>query len=457
MPTPKPARQSVSVAEIMKTKTDGMNPERRAALMDDFVEYRPRLYKQLQLPSYVHAYSLAIEYMQEWYLSNFPKNYFKYVYLNGKHVLDDWRQFNRYNIKHEKPMLAIIPSVNTDWDRDNVDMYMGTKDLMLRRSTAQQSFFRDYERMQFLYLQMREMEMNFTFRNRVSTRSQQLDLYNKMELWFRNGTTQTALVNADFHIPKEIIQNIAQDAYFDLDNEGNVINIIEFSQYMNTHSDLPVLFKLRAINQKPEWFIRATGLRAHIAIMEKLQLDDGERSGKLDTNFHVEMNCRLRIPIPHFYAYMSQDPIKQTISVREKQPSIGIYTIEHYNFPPQNENGWPIIAQTSYLCDKGEQYIDFSPLFRNSNWNITKVIEFNNKLGINSNACIDVKALYSAKDPRQINYHIDFNKMKLIIEDDIDMDLCVDMAIYADMNYINNTIINIENYDKSRIQKDKQQ
>jgi hypothetical protein len=67
------------------------------------------------------------------------------------------------------------------------------------------------------------MEMNFTFRIRVNSRSEQLDLYNKMELWFRIGTTQQDNLSADFHIPFDIIFQIAKDANFEVDEEKMII------------------------------------------------------------------------------------------------------------------------------------------------------------------------------------------------------------------------------------------
>ena len=103
------AREKVSINDIINYKIDQMTPEeKRVAVPRDFVAYKPKLYKSLVCPSYVHGYSLAIEYMKKWFLSKFDKKYFKFVHINGKHVLDDWKHFNNYNIVREKPMLAIV-------------------------------------------------------------------------------------------------------------------------------------------------------------------------------------------------------------------------------------------------------------------------------------------------------------------------------------------------------------
>lgn len=448
-------RRKVSIADMVYENSKNLPAHRRAEILDCFAAYRPRLYKSLQLPSYVHAYSLAIEYMTNWYLKEFDSDYYKTVHINGKHVLDDWMHFNNYNIKREKPMLAVVPTVNTDYDRENIDMYLGGKDIMLRKSEAQKSFMRDYENMQFLYLQMREMEMNFNFRSRVGTKAEQFDLYNKLELWFRVGQTQTDYLSADFHIPYDMILNIAADADFEI-KDNKVVNIIEFLNYLNTHSDLPIIYKMRAINQKPEFFVRVKGLRAHITIRDLLQLDDGERDGKLDTNFHIDMQCQLKIPIPHFYAYMAEDPIKQTIRVAEHSEGIGIYTIENLIFKPENDKHWLLIAQSSYSCEEGEKEIDLSPIMQNKDWEVNKVIDYNNQLGVSNDSFLEVAVWLAGGDivhrrPRVVAAHMDYKNMKLHIDDDVfDKDI-LDFAIYCDMNYVNMMMVNINNYGDNRI------
>ena len=137
-----------------------------------------------------------------------------------------------------------------------------------------------------------------------------------MELYFRNGGTQYEYISVDFHVPKYIILAIAKKACFEIKND-EVVDIIDFIQYLNKHSNYPFLFKLRAINQKPEYFIRINDVYTHITVRDKLQLDDGERDGKLDFNFHVEMNTILEIPIPHFFMFYSADEMQGSVTVKE--------------------------------------------------------------------------------------------------------------------------------------------
>lgn len=444
-------RKRISINDIKRSLAEDMTPQQRAELPRDFFEYRPKLYKNLVLPSYVHGYSLAIEYMKKWFIEKFPKDFFKLIHINGKHVLDDWKHFNNYNIVREKPMVAIVPTVEYEYDRDMLDVYLADHKLLLARSDYQQSFIKDYESMTFLYMQMRALKMNFNFKIRVETKAEQLDLFNRMELWFRIGATQHERLSADFHIPYDIMINIAEANKFEVKN-GKIVDIVEFLAYLNSHSDLPIIFKLRAINQKPEFFARVNEMYVHIACKDKINIDDGERSGQLDTNFHLEFQAVLTIPIPHFYAYFSQQDIIHTIGVSETNPnSIGVYSINNFEIPPENESGWGRIALTGYMCEKEEKEIDISPIL-NSGGNISKVIRFTLNNYISPNLFLDIKIYRGDDKEKLIPFTMDYEKMIIQLKEPMEREEAIDIVIYGDKEYINNTMININNLKDSRIE-----
>ena len=52
-------------------------------------EIADELYTNLAIPSYVHAYSVAIDYMYKWFEKKFEKDFFVGgIYVDGKHVLE---------------------------------------------------------------------------------------------------------------------------------------------------------------------------------------------------------------------------------------------------------------------------------------------------------------------------------------------------------------------------------
>lgn len=409
-----------------------------------------KLHSNLAMPSYVHGYSIAIQFMYDWFKSKFPKDYFKGgIFVDGKNVIDDYKSLNKDIIKRINPRARIGVNVQYDYDREMLDTYLAPPNLYLRKSRLTESFFKDYENSMFLGLEMRALRMEFNFKVRVNSRSEQLDLYSRMAMYFRNGSTMHENLSMDFHIPKQIILNIAIKAGFEIKN-NEVVDIISFLSYLNSHSDLPFLFKLRAINQKAEYFIRMRDLYTHIDCRDKLQLDDGERDGKLDYNFHVEMNAILTIPIPHFYAFYSMHELTIGIDVKENDDNcIAIYSISNYDIPNEDENGWIRAAITDYSTDKGDTEMDLSSIFCGDN-PLAKAIEHDLTKGLSPYHFINIKIYRNSNMDKSCNIRMDWNKKIAYFESEQDEDI-LHIAIYYDREYINELDIELNKYNNSRI------
>lgn len=411
------------------------------------------LYATLALPSYVHGYSLGIEYMYNWFKSKFPDDFFKGgIYIDGKHVLDDYKRLNDHYMKNiikgENPRARMAPVVEYDWDREGIDVYQGPPQVYLRRSKYEDSFFKDYERGLFLGMKTREMRMDVAYKVRVNSRSQQLDTYNRMELYCRNGATQYEYISVDFHIPKYIMLSIADKAGFEIKN-SEVVNVIEFVQYLNRHSEIPFLFKMRAINQQPEYFIRINKLYTHIAIRDKLSLDDGERDGKLDLNFGIEMATILDMPIPHYFSYYAASPIMSDVKVVEaNEGCVAIYSINIVDIPNVNEHGWNIVAVTEYKTDEGDKTIDLNPIFAGDN-PLHRAINHELTNGISPDRFIDIKIFRDDDISKVPEYKIDWQKMELEFRYPEDEEM-LQIAIYYDHEYINELETELGKYNNSR-------
>ena len=437
-------REPISTNEIEK-KLAYMRRDNRPA------EIRDKLYYNLAVPSYVHGYSLAIEYMYNWFESKFDSNYFKGgIYVDGKHVLDDYKHFSKNVVKGQNPRARIAPTVEFDYDREGLDSYLAPPDLYLRRTDFNESFFKDHTNKLYLGMTMRALRMNFNNKVRVNTRSQQLDIYKKMELAFRIGSTQSENISVDFHIPKFIMLDIAEKSGFKVCN-GEIINIIDFLNYFNQHSDLPCIFKIRAINQKAEFFIRLNGLYTHIDTRDKLQLDDGERDGKLDFNFHVEINCVLTIPIPHFFAYYAASDIYSSVPYIEKnKDTVAIYSINPFEVAKSDEHGWNLAAVTEYQAEDGDTEMDLSSIFTGDNI-LTQAIQHDLTRGVSPYKFINIK-VYRCNDLAiGCPIKMDWNSNIAYFETPEITEKLV-IAIYYDRIYINNLDIELNNYNSSRIE-----
>lgn len=410
------------------------------------------LKRNLSVPSNVHGYSLAIEYMKHWFLKQFDDNYFKSVYIEGKHIMDDLSKFEKaQQTVREKPMLAIVPAVNPDWNRENLDLYLAGRDLILKRSTSyDKGFLQDYESNNFLGIRLRELEMTFTFKIRVGSRAEQLDLLEYMKLSYRVGSTQCEFVDADFHVPYEIMLNIAQDRGFEIyetkDGLLKVKDIEGYLSYLNSHSMLPFIYKFRTINGNSEFFIRLKELHFHISNLDTINIDDGERQGMYDNNFHLEMNVTFRMPVPHFYFYYTNKTLEE--SFKERNKLNGLYTIESFNIEPPmiNDKGWRQFLYTDYVEE--EKFIDrihIRELLENEN--LMKVIENNVKIGLSPSMFVDIK-LYNSQ--KEYNIKMDWENFDIIVDSKFDS-ITSRITIYVDLKYMNEQLITMQNIMDSRV------
>lgn len=454
----------VTITDIVNEKRKSGTDFHMTDLPTDYFLYRPKLYRQLMLPSYVHGYSLAIQFMRDWFVGKFPKEYFKTVYINGKHVLSDWKSFNNYDIKREKPMLSIVPTVNFDYDRESLDLYQGDENLFLRTSDYEQSFLKDFENKQYLYCRMRALQMTFNFRVRLNSRAEQLDAYNRMELWFRIGSTQHTRCSVDFHIPDEAILGLANNVGFELvkNPETGVMSlqkgdICDLVNYLNSHSELPIIYKMRGINQQPGFFLRLNDLYTHIACKDKLQLNDGDQVGKLYDNFDIEMAVTLTIPIPHFFVLFEENYKPQQLMIKDTQldTSLKLYTINPFQIPPTNDKGWNQFALTSYMADANEQCIDVSPILMGGG-NISKVIDYTIKSGIDPRIFIETRVYLSDSEDgaKTVDIDVDYGNKKVYINKPFDKEQMLNLVFYADRKYINDIIVNLDNLKNNNRIKD---
>ena len=411
-----------------------------------------KLYSSLMLPSYVHGYSVAIEYMYKWFTKRFSSDYFKGgVYIDAKNVLDEYKQLYPTPIKRENPRARIACTVDTDFDREDIDVYIAPPELLLRRSKYNDSFFKDYERNMYLGFASRAMRMNFNFKVRVNSRAKQLDLLNQMELYFRIGSTQFEYISVDFHIPKQLILYIAERAGFKV-VAGEVEDTLSFLQYMNQHSDLPVLFKIRAINQKAEYFIRLNDIMAHIKTKDKLQKDDGERDGKLDFNFHVEMDAELTMLVPHFYALYDEEDVRHKLDTKYIENNmVPVYSINVVDPPKVNERGWAQAAITSYQGEVDDIDVDLSMIFSGDNV-LTRAVANSKKIGISPSKYIDIVVYSNIDVAKTYPIRMDWNTYKAkFINGPLPREEIFQIAMYYDREYINDLDTTLGNYNNSRV------
>lgn len=408
-----------------------------------------KLNKYISIPSSVHGYSLAIEYMKSWLINTYPKNFFKTVHVGGKHVYDDYREFKKIQQQIEKPAIAINPSLNTDYNRENVDLIQGGLDIYTRRSPYYDDrFFHDKGSNLAIGIMFKEIEMPFNIKIRVKSRAQQLDLLEYTKINCRIGSTQTHFIDMDCHVPYDIILSLAIDMGFetikDKNSQYHIKDVVSFLNYLNRYSKLPFLYKMRTINGRCEFFIRIKHCHVHISCLDGVQIDDGERQGSLDSNFHLEFNPVLRFSVPAIYSYYSM--AEHRIMNKEVGDIKAMYQIISVKPPETNEKGWDQYLTTQWNDDsKHIDEIHFKELLGNSD--LQRVIEHTVALGLSPSLFMDLKIYNGQQD---LPIYIDWENFVIRVNRDVE-DKVSDIAIYADLLYINRTLANIDNLASDRL------
>lgn len=406
------------------------------------------LYTSIATPSEFNSNSMAMAYMKEWFLKKM-NSYIKFngIYIEGKNIMRDIDNNTiNENIKIEKPTVSINQQIHFDYNRDNLDLYQFGLNTYVRRSTFERSFFKDFDNNLFIAMNMRQLQYTFNFKIKVSSRAQQVDLFNYMNIAFRVGSTESDLIDMDCNIPYNLMLQVAKDAGFEVENDC-VKNPIGFIKYMNEHSpQIPVIYKYRTVNGKDEFFLRLTDMYVNINNTDQLSADDGERLDMVNDNFIIEMNTILKIPAPQMFVYYSTK--SQTI-FDEVKSNIGLYSINVPDFPNVNEKGWNMYLTTDLYEDNPTKpvEVDFKELFKNSE--IEQVINNCKLMYISPSIFIDFKMM---SDSRKVNYKMDWDNM-IAYTDTILKYKSLNIAVYIDGKYFQNELRNIKLMNKKFVSK----
>lgn len=441
-------RTTVKIPKSFNTGNEGFVPLQTN-------KFAPKLYSNLIVAQESMGYSIGIQYVKKYLLDRLPKNYIKYFHLNFKHMMDDFRVFNKQNVKHEKPHAALTPSVEYDYDRENLDMYGSDATTILKRSDYQRSFFKDYDHRVFLGLQMHALKMNFRFKVRVGTRAEQIDLFRRMELVYKIGATHSEDISCDFVIPYELVRNIAALAGFEIDEKTKEIkDPLDFLAYMNKHSDIPIMYKFRAINGHNEYFMRLSHIYTHLNFKNKLDVEDGEREGMMENNYDITMEFALKLPTPKFFALYNERPIIYPLEI--EKGNVLLCSLAQFTIPDTNTRGWNQVINTVYMIDDDEDVFDIHEMFlSNQTTDIRKVINYCIGKYISPKVFIELKIYRElGGDYVEVPCELEYRS-----QDEILVKLGQKMksqylyiGIYIDMEFVNNTAIDINEFNKNRVQ-----
>src|SRR5699024_5787151 len=134
--------------------------------------------------------------------------------------------------------------------------------------------------------------------------------------------------DCDFHLDNTLIEALAMCSGFAVDpTSHDVLDPWKFNRFLNAYSQMPILYKLRMVNQKYEHFLRMRNLPVHLDFQNQLDVDDGEQSGMTQTNFTVEFQIEVRFPAPRTFALYNEGLWQHGLKV-ESDTDIKVFSMK---------------------------------------------------------------------------------------------------------------------------------
>lgn len=417
--------------------------------------YSKDLKTNLLTPSRNQSYSCCIEYISRWFYSKFADDFFKQKHLDIEHILNQRLHYRtRELLTTNKPAVSISVNIDTNYNRELLDQYNWGADLYNNRARYKDVFFRDKDRSLGIALTMEMLLLTFSFKMLFAEQGIQMDVANRINLLFRSGSTQKSYADIDFHIPDELLIQLAEDTNnFVCPCTGKILDAEAFVRYFNQHSQLILYYKFDASKHKMQYFLRIPRCVIHIKVNE-VQVNEGDRVGNIRNNFEVSFDCQVRFPSPKFYAYLSLKERADTLCMSQlDERSFGVLVSSLAQIPYKNEKGWARKVETMYLFDEPQEisdvkngklmHIDFGEMIGD----LRNAIELTKSMAISPDAFLDLRVYNYFK---RVPTSIDWNAYRINFLDKISSCECC-IVLYIDGAYYANIITALKEYDKNRI------
>lgn len=418
-------------------------------------DYYKQLKTNLLVPSVNQSYSCALEYMSNWFYSRFPDDFFKTKYVEASHIFNQLRTKSyRELLKVVKPAAVIRLNMDMGFNNENLDQYNYGNLLYNNRARYKDAFFIDKDHDLYISATMELLQLNFSYKIMVPYQGLQLDLAKKCQLIFRSGATQKHFNDVDYHIPSELLNQLAADTGNKVcPYNGSIIDATEFVRYFNMHSMLPLMYKFDAATGNMQYYLKMSNVYVHIRTNE-INIDEGMREGQLMNNYTISFDCQVRFPTPKFYAYFSMKQRDDISCISKLDESSFVVTVTSLsNVPEKNDKGWRWNLRTEYEFTEDQDiedlkagklmHIDFAELMGD----FKDVIDATKHIAISPDVFLDIR-VYSFYKLAKCS--VDWQKYRINILEPIESAKCY-IIIYMDTQYFNEQLINIKEYDKYRI------
>lgn len=439
--------------ELLEIKPENIKP-----VVQTVIQYQKKLNLNKCEPDFSHAFSICVEYAKAWFKDGFQSDFFKAEYVSGANILNSFRSKDAHGLaKVQKPALAIVPELDQDFDNDGLASDLHGNSVVTNSMRYSDSFFNDLTKKTSMTINMELMLVRFTYKVKVSSAAQGRRLLKYIKHKYFVGATRGERRDLDFNIPTELMLRVAIDGGFTI-KDNQVVNMNEFIYYLNSHSELPFIYKYRDNKGIFEYFIRLPSQYIHTR-STRASMDDGEREGQIENNYIVTLETEVRFPYPDYYAYYTINKHENVI-LENRDHSYSMAEFCLCPIPTVNAKGWGQIFNWDYVEDddvydkKEVSKIYFEePLTGMSNGRIKVVVDDLKGKYLSPSIFIDFKIF---NDNNESKIEVDWENL-CIKTDKVLTSKTSHIVGYMDLAYYNEYLISKEAYLQTRITKQKDQ
>ena len=420
-------------------------------------DYHKKLKTNLIIPSFNQNSSCAVEFMTKWFYNKFPDDFFKTKYIESSNILDQvTRRTKKDLLIATKPAATIRANVNEiSYNRDQLSLQNYGTLTYTNRARYNDAFFIDRDKSLFMSIGMDLMKSNFSFRMLLPYQGIGLDIARSCIMWFRSGTSEKHYLDMDFHVPSELLEQLAKDLGFGdtiCPYSGRITDAVAFCHEFNKRSKLMLAYKFNAGTGTYQYFLKVPHCYFHIKTGE-VQVDEGNRKGHLVTDYIVNFESEVEFVCPKFYAYYSykQLDLMSTMDKLDARSFI-IKNTSLAKVPNKNAKGWPWITRTEYNFNDEEaelikkkqlMHIDFEELIGD----LRVAIDMTKHIAISPSVFLDIQVFSGY---RIVSTEIDWQNYRINILEPLPSANCY-LIIYMDNNYYYEQVTNYKQYEKERV------
>lgn len=305
---------------------------------------------KIQRTSHIQANIAAI--FEEWFVSFFEANYFKFIRLKTESSFAEFKSFMKNIYKKDKPLMVIDVNASEHVEDSIFGLNMVNRynlvDPRYDEWSAKLLYSIGLIETDNLEIRFRRNRYRFTFDVLImeNTMDRQLNTYTNMIMNMRHQSKFTLPRNVMNLIPLEYVHNIAlSHGYKDYKTD-------EFLEFLNTHSEYPII---RRVLPNGQWmFYMQQEVHLYVDVPNMPQKDSPEMSNAFEWGAQIRDTIVIEADLPSEFIFLTSiENARKYVPGKDPDPEKIYYVAPDLAFPefPEMKDGRKLVNQLKVVID----------------------------------------------------------------------------------------------------------